>query len=113
MAALTKSPAHGRRSSSGSGSLRPVLPFELDEGTAIDDNDDEEELGPMPKEPSGPFQSGGGVDEVEYAYGCVSLPVYPAPNMVGLTISQQSMMFSSHGRHDSRRLEHLLPSVMS
>ncbi|TFK92199.1 N1221-domain-containing protein [Polyporus arcularius HHB13444] len=68
MAALTKSPAH-RRSSSGSGSLRPVLPFELDEGTAIDDEDDEEELGPMPKEPSGPFQSGGGVDEVEYAYG--------------------------------------------
>ncbi|KAI0774182.1 N1221-domain-containing protein [Fomes fomentarius] len=69
MAALTKSPAHGRRSSSGSGSLRPVLPFELDDGTAIDDNDDDDELGPMPKDSSGPFQLGGGVDEVEYAYG--------------------------------------------
>ena len=42
MAALTKSPAHGRRSSSGSGSLRPVLPFELDEGTAVVDDDDDE-----------------------------------------------------------------------
>ncbi|KAI1795145.1 N1221-domain-containing protein [Ganoderma leucocontextum] len=69
MAALAKSPAHGRRSSSGSGSLRPVLPFELDEGTAVDDAEEDEELGPMPKELSGPFQSGGGVDEVEYAYG--------------------------------------------
>ncbi|OJT13078.1 Striatin-interacting protein 1 -like protein [Trametes pubescens] len=69
MAALTKSPSHGRRSSSGSGSLRPVLPFELDDGTAVDDNDEDEELGPMPKEPSGPFHAGAGVDEVEYAYG--------------------------------------------
>ncbi|CDO71308.1 hypothetical protein BN946_scf184908.g65 [Trametes cinnabarina] len=69
MAALTKSPSHGRRSSSGSGSLRPILPFELDDGTAIDEADDDEELGPMPKEPSGPFQAGAGVDEVEYAYG--------------------------------------------
>ncbi|KAH9853582.1 hypothetical protein C2E23DRAFT_777268 [Lenzites betulinus] len=68
MAALTKSPSHGRRSSSGSGSLRPILPLELDPGTAIDD-DEEEELGPMPKESSGPFQAGAGVDEVEYAYG--------------------------------------------
>ena len=68
MAALTKSPAHGRRSSSGSGGLRPIMPFELDEGTAVED-EDEEELGPIPKEHSGPFQSGGGVDEVEYAYG--------------------------------------------
>ena len=47
MAALTKSPAHGRRSSSGSGSLRPVLPFELDEGTAIDDNEDEDVVAPV------------------------------------------------------------------
>ncbi|KAI9001102.1 N1221-domain-containing protein [Trametes punicea] len=69
MAALTKSPSHGRRSSSGSGGLRPVLPFELDDGTAVDETDEEEELGPMPKEPSGPFHAGAGVDEVEYAYG--------------------------------------------
>ncbi|KAI0324956.1 N1221-domain-containing protein [Cubamyces sp. BRFM 1775] len=69
MAALAKSPSHGRRSSSGSSSLRPVLPFELDDGTAVDENDDDEELGPMPKEPSGPFHAGAGVDEVEYAYG--------------------------------------------
>lgn len=70
MAALAKSPHGGRRSSSGSG-LRPVMPFELDDGSAIDlEADDEEpELGPMPKEPSGPFQAGAGVDEVEYAYG--------------------------------------------
>lgn len=72
MAALTKSPAHGRRSSSGSG-LRPVLPFELDESSAIDDEgDDEPELGPMPRESSGPFHAGAGVDEVEYAYGSVT-----------------------------------------
>lgn len=72
MAALTKSPAGGRRSSSGGG-LRPVLPFELDDGSALDldTEEDEPELGPMPKEPSGPFQSGAGVDEVEYAYGYV------------------------------------------
>ena len=69
MAALTKSPAHGRRSSSGSGNLRPVLDFSLDTGTAVDDTEEDEELGPMPKDTSGPFQSGGGVDEVEYAYG--------------------------------------------
>jgi hypothetical protein len=70
MAALTKSPAGGRRSSSGSG-LRPVLPFELDDGSAVelDGEEDESELGPMPKESSGPFQAGAGVDEVEYAYG--------------------------------------------
>lgn len=69
MAALTKSPA-GRRSSSGTG-LRPVLPFALDEeGSALElEEDDEPELGPMPKESSGPFQAGAGVDEVEYAYG--------------------------------------------
>lgn len=70
MAALTKSPAGGRRSSSGGG-LRPVLPFELDDNSAVDLEEDEEaELpGPMPRESSGPFQSGAGVDEVEYAYG--------------------------------------------
>ena len=68
MAALQKSPAQGRRSSSGGG-LRPVLPFDLDESSAIEDDIEEEELGPMPREPSGPFQAGAGVDEVEYAYG--------------------------------------------
>ncbi|KIJ70335.1 hypothetical protein HYDPIDRAFT_105043 [Hydnomerulius pinastri MD-312] len=70
MAALPKSPAGNRRSSSGGG-LRPVLPFGLDDGSAVDldDDDDEPELGPMPRDQSGPFASGGGVDEVEYAYG--------------------------------------------
>ncbi|KAF8559062.1 hypothetical protein OG21DRAFT_1503519 [Imleria badia] len=69
MAALPKSPAGNRRSSSGAG-LRPVLPFGLDDGSAVDlDELDEPELGPIPREQSGPFASGGGVDEVEYAYG--------------------------------------------
>ncbi|KAF7433326.1 Factor arrest protein 11 [Pleurotus ostreatus] len=67
MAALPKSPAGGRRSSSGGG-LRPVLPFGLDDENAVDD-DDEPELGPAPRESDGPFASGAGVDEVEYAYG--------------------------------------------
>jgi len=69
MAALPKSP-HGRRSSSGGG-LRPVMPFGLDDGSAIDlDADDEvPELGHMPREPNSPFGAGAGVDEVEYAYG--------------------------------------------
>lgn len=82
MAALPKSPAGNRRSSSGDG-LRPVLPFGLDDGSAVDlDDEDEPELGPIPREQSGPFASGGGVDEVEYAYGYVltsnpsSLKVY-------------------------------------
>ena len=74
MAALAKSPARSpastRRSSSGGG-LRPVLPFDLDrdEGSAIDD-DQEPELGPVPRDAPGPF-SGAGVDEVEAAYGYV------------------------------------------
>ncbi|KAJ7086610.1 hypothetical protein C8R44DRAFT_650748 [Mycena epipterygia] len=70
MAALPKSPAGGRRSSQGGG-LRPVLPFGLDDALAvdIDEEDDEQvELGPMPREQTG-FTSGAGVDEVEYAYG--------------------------------------------
>ncbi|KAJ6599344.1 hypothetical protein DFH09DRAFT_1130790 [Mycena vulgaris] len=69
MAALPKSPAGGRRSSQGGG-LRPVLPFGLDDAVAvdIDDEEDEVELGPMPREQTG-FTSGAGVDEVEYAYG--------------------------------------------
>ena len=72
MAALAKSPAGTRRSSSGGG-LRPVLPFDLDrdEGSAVDDEDDQEhELGPVPRDPLSPFA--GGVDEVEAAYGYVS-----------------------------------------
>ncbi|KDQ64661.1 hypothetical protein JAAARDRAFT_234148 [Jaapia argillacea MUCL 33604] len=70
MAALPKSPAGRRRSGSGGG-LRPILPFTLDDGSAVDlDNgDDEEEMGPIPRDQSGPFASGAGVDEVEYAYG--------------------------------------------
>ncbi|KAF7353029.1 Striatin-interacting protein 1 [Mycena venus] len=69
MAALPKSPAGGRRSSSGGG-LRPVLPFGLDDAVAVDLDDEEEEieLGPAPREQTG-FTSGAGVDEVEYAYG--------------------------------------------
>ncbi|KAG6878246.1 hypothetical protein C0993_010018 [Termitomyces sp. T159_Od127] len=71
MAALPKSPASARRSSSGSG-LRPVLPFGLDDGSAVDpDEDDELAVGPVPKDESNPFASGAGVDEVEYAYGQV------------------------------------------
>lgn len=70
MAALPKSPAGTRRSSSGSG-LRPVLPFDLDDGSAVDDDTEEleePEMGPMPREQPGPFAGGGGVDEVEYMY---------------------------------------------
>jgi hypothetical protein len=71
MAALPKSPAGtGRRSSSGSG-LRPVLPFGLDDSSAvddIDDDDDEPEMGPMPRQQSRPFAGGRGVDEVEFMY---------------------------------------------
>lgn len=68
MAALPKSPASARRSSSGSG-LRPVLPFGLDDASAVDVDDDDELLGPVPRDQSGPFAAGAGVDEVEYAYG--------------------------------------------
>ncbi|THV05469.1 hypothetical protein K435DRAFT_647364 [Dendrothele bispora CBS 962.96] len=73
MAALPKSPAGKRRASSGSGGLRPVKPFGLDDETAVDDEDvegEEEEVGPAPREKSA-FASGAGVDEVEYAYGLV------------------------------------------
>ncbi|KAJ7591322.1 hypothetical protein C8J56DRAFT_1136597 [Mycena floridula] len=76
MAALPKSPAT-RRSSSGGG-LRPVLPFGLDDGSAVVDLDDDEdipEMGPAPRENSGPFAAGAGVDEVEYAYGSVNCHV--------------------------------------
>ena len=75
MAALPKSPAgHERRRSSSGSSLRPVLEFDLDldDGSALDDEDDGPEMGPMPKEQAGPFaagEGGKGVDEVEYLYG--------------------------------------------
>lgn len=65
MAALPKSPAT-RRTSSGTG-LRPVVPFGLDDGSAVDD-DDLDDVGPAPREQSA-FAGGAGVDEVEYAYG--------------------------------------------
>ncbi|EKM80457.1 hypothetical protein AGABI1DRAFT_120468 [Agaricus bisporus var. burnettii JB137-S8] len=71
MAALPKSPAGNRRSSSGNG-LRPIMPspFDLDSGSALDlDEIEEAELGPPPREQSTPFAEGAGVDEVEYAYG--------------------------------------------
>ncbi|KZP00033.1 hypothetical protein CALVIDRAFT_510034 [Calocera viscosa TUFC12733] len=73
LSALPKSPGtHPRRSSSGGTSLRPVLPFGLDDGSAIDIEEDEPELGPIKKGSEAPFaaQEGGkGVDEVEYMYG--------------------------------------------
>lgn len=65
-----KSPAGGgRRSSSGAG-LRPVLPFDLNDpdGSAVEDDDEVPEMGPMPIERSTPFavqDEGKGVDEVE------------------------------------------------
>ncbi|KAL0949895.1 hypothetical protein HGRIS_009925 [Hohenbuehelia grisea] len=69
MALLPKSPGGKRRASSGGG-LRPVLPFGLDDSSAVDLDDIEEpELGPVPRDTSSPFPSGAGVDEVEYAYG--------------------------------------------
>ena len=70
MAALPRSPAGHRRSSSGGG-LRPVVPFGLDSGVVDPEDDEEMELGPVPRENSEPFAEGAGVDEVEYAYGYV------------------------------------------
>ena len=51
-----------------------MLPFGLDDNSAVDevDDDDEAELGPVPCKQTGPFAQGGGVDKVEYAYGHVS-----------------------------------------
>ncbi|EJU06451.1 hypothetical protein DACRYDRAFT_113154 [Dacryopinax primogenitus] len=73
LSALPKSPGtHPRRTSSGGTSLRPVLPFGLDDGSAIDIEEEEPELGPIKKGSEAPFaaQEGGkGVDEVEYLYG--------------------------------------------
>ncbi|CEL63764.1 Striatin-interacting protein 1 homolog OS=Danio rerio GN=strip1 PE=1 SV=1 [Rhizoctonia solani AG-1 IB] len=65
--AMAKSPI-GRRSSSGSG-LRPVLPFGLDDGSAIPEDVELQtgQTGPVPR--SGTLGEGEGVDEVEYLYG--------------------------------------------
>jgi len=67
---LPKSPASGgRRRSSEGGSLRPVLPFGLDDGSALEeDYEDGPEMGPMPTGRSAPFaagEGGKGIDEVE------------------------------------------------
>lgn len=70
MAALPKSPVGVHRRSSSGSSLRPVLPFGLDDGSAVElEDEDEPEMGPMPREDTGSFPTGAGVDEVEYAYG--------------------------------------------
>lgn len=76
MAALTKSPAGpGARRSSGSDKLRPVLPFGLDDVDYSEvDEEERDELGPVPREGPGNYPSGGGVDEVEFVYGLVSFP---------------------------------------
>ncbi len=69
--ALPKSPASGGRTSSSGASLRPVLPFGLDDGSAIEEDFDEleqPELGPIPTGRTAPFaanEGGKGVDEVE------------------------------------------------
>ena len=51
--------------------MRPVLPFDLDDNSAISDENDDDEIDPLPmqRDASGPFQAGAGVDEVEYVYG--------------------------------------------
>jgi hypothetical protein len=76
MAALTKSPAGpGVRRSSGSDKLRPVLPFGLDDVDYNEvDEEEREELVPVPREGPGNYPSGGGVDEVEFVYGLVHFP---------------------------------------
>jgi len=52
--------------------LRPVIPFGLDDGSALEeDYEDEPEMGPMPTGRSAPFaagEGGKGIDEVEYMY---------------------------------------------
>lgn len=54
--------------------MRPIIPFDLDdsEGSALEDEDETAEMGPMPIERSTPFavqDSGKGVDEVEVSIG--------------------------------------------
>lgn len=73
MAALPKSPAGGNRRSSSGSHLRPVMPFELDDSSALIDEEaiiDEPEMGPMPREGASfaAAEGGKGVDEVEFLY---------------------------------------------
>ena len=75
LSAMPKSPV-GRRSSSGSG-LRPVLPFGLDDGTALAE-DIELPTGPVPR--TGQFSEGEGVDEVEVSLNVTKLN----PRLTGL-----------------------------
>lgn len=69
--ALPKSPASGGRRSSSGNNLRPVIPFGLDDGSALEDDFDEAEeaeMGPMLTDRQAPFaaaEGGKGVDEVE------------------------------------------------
>lgn len=73
---LPKSPASGgRRRSSGGGGLRPVIPFALDQGSALEEDlDDEPEMGPMPTGRTAPFaaaEGGRGIDEVEVSFSVI------------------------------------------
>jgi len=74
MAALPKSPVGSTRRSSSGSQLRPVIPFDLDEGSAIIDEDEtdmtEMEKGPMPRAGASfaASEGGKGVDEVEFLY---------------------------------------------
>ncbi|KAG8969854.1 Factor arrest protein 11, partial [Tulasnella sp. 427] len=68
---MPKSPASGGRRRSSGGGLRPVIPFGLDDGSALEEDFDEGPIGPMPKEKDQPFaaaEGGKGIDEVEYMY---------------------------------------------
>jgi hypothetical protein len=82
LSAMPKSPAGGgvRRSSSGGSSLRPVLPFGLDDGSAVEEDEDEElGMGPMPTGRTAPFaagEGGKGVDEVEVRLTSLELSFY-------------------------------------
>lgn len=104
MAALPKSPAGGRRSSSGTG-LRPVLPFALDDENAIDE--EELESGHLGREPpSGEFPAGASVDEVEYAYGYVFFHSYRLLSVWALTCfigSEKGSLWGLH-KNSSREL---------
>jgi hypothetical protein len=84
--AMAKSPI-GRRSSSGSG-LRPVLPFGLDDGSAIPEDIDLP-TGPVPR--TGTFAEGEGVDEVEVGI------------LLGITIRRLIVLYPSIYMENSLR----------
>ncbi|KXN87927.1 hypothetical protein AN958_07937 [Leucoagaricus sp. SymC.cos] len=129
MAALPKSPA-GRRSSSGNG-LRPIMPipFDLDNGSALDLDDlEESELGPARREQSSPFAEGAGVDEVEYAYGsCLRKSKIKFPQMFSdkgsghqlVTSANSNVTEAIHARNDRKATEQCIyrppipPSIRS